>query len=59
MAERFLCAMCDRPEESCQCIRCCAICQNPDGVRLVGDGLWYCYDCREACDYKSEDQVTS
>jgi len=26
-------------------------------VRLTEDGQYYCVDCREACDYKTQDQV--
>jgi hypothetical protein len=55
--DRFLCSQCDQPEEKCQCSKYCALCQNPDGVRLCGDGLMYCPDCREACDYKTEDEI--
>ena len=53
----FICSQCDQPENKCQCGKYCTLCQNPDGVRLVGDGLLYCADCREACDYKTEDEI--
>jgi hypothetical protein len=26
-------------------------------VRLTEDGQYYCPDCREACDYKTQDQA--
>lgn len=58
MAEkRFTCAQCDLPEERCICDKFCALCKNMERVRLVGDGLYYCADCREACDYRTEDEV--
>ena len=52
------CTQCNRPEASCDCPRYCTLCQNPDTVRLCNDGLWYCMDCREACDYKTQDEVS-
>lgn len=55
--EAFKCAQCDLPEDRCQCTKYCCLCQNPDSVRLVGDGLYYCSDCREACDYRTEDEL--
>jgi hypothetical protein len=59
MAEkRFVCAQCDQPEERCECDKYCCLCQNWESVRLVGDGLWYCADCREVCGYLTQDQVT-
>jgi hypothetical protein len=56
-SKEFKCAQCDLPEERCTCQRYCCLCQNMDGVRLVGDGLYYCNDCREACDYRTQDEV--
>jgi hypothetical protein len=55
--KRFLCIQCDLPEERCVCEKYGTLCKNPEGVRLVGDGLYYCRDCREACDYRTEDEV--
>lgn len=51
----FLCAQCDQPESKCQCERFCCLCQSQRNVRLVGDGLYYCVDCREVCDYHTEE----
>ena len=53
----FRCAQCDLPENRCQCQKYCCLCQSMEGVRLVGDGLYYCRDCREACDYRTEDEI--
>ena len=53
----FNCGMCDKPEGQCSCSRYCSLCQNPETVRLVSDGAWYCRECREACDYKTEDET--
>jgi hypothetical protein len=55
--EGFKCAVCDLPEERCNCQKFCCLCQNMETVRLVGDGLYYCQDCREACDYRTEDEL--
>src|SRR5260370_26770115 len=44
------CAQCDLPEERCACERYCTICKGQHNVRLCSDGLYYCPDCREACD---------
>jgi hypothetical protein len=48
--QRVVCAQCDQPEESCTCERYCVICKGQDNIRLCSDGLYYCPDCREACD---------
>jgi hypothetical protein len=45
-----LCVMCDMPEERCSCEKYCTICKGQHNVRLGSDGLYYCPDCREACD---------
>jgi hypothetical protein len=44
------CAMCDMPEERCACEKYCIICKGQHNVRMGADGLYYCPDCREACD---------
>ncbi len=44
------CGQCDLPEERCTCERYCTICKGQHNVRLCSDGLYYCPDCREACD---------
>lgn len=45
-----LCAQCDKPEYQCICEKYCTICKGQNQVRLCMDGLYYCPDCREACD---------
>jgi hypothetical protein len=45
-----VCAQCDLPEERCGCEKYCTICKGQHNVRLCMDGLYYCPDCREACD---------
>ena len=42
--------MCDMPEERCTCEKYCTICKGQHNVRMGADGLYYCPDCREACD---------
>ena len=49
------CLVCNHPEKTCSCIRYCALCQTDYQVRLTEDGQYYCQDCREACDYKTQD----
>jgi hypothetical protein len=45
-----VCAICDKPEAYCKCDRYCTICKGQNDIRLCQDGLYYCPDCREACD---------
>ena len=45
-----VCSMCDMPEARCTCEKYCTICKGQHDVRLGADGLYYCPDCREACD---------
>jgi hypothetical protein len=45
-----VCLQCDKTEEFCNCERYCTICKGQHEVRLCTDGLYYCPDCREACD---------
>jgi len=52
----FKCMMCDKPEDRCNCQKYCGLCQSDYRVRLTEDGQYYCEDCREACDYKTQDQ---
>lgn len=56
-AQEFNCAQCDLPESRCVCEKYCSLCQNQEGVRLVGDGLYYCADCREVCDYRTWEEL--
>ncbi len=44
------CTQCDLPEERCTCEKYCTICKGQHNVRLCMDGLYYCPDCREACE---------
>jgi len=53
----FLCSVCNQPEERCQCDRYCALCHSDYGTRLTEDGQYYCADCREACDYRTQDNI--
>lgn len=54
---RFRCAQCESFEERCECDKYCCLCQAQIGVRLCGDGLYYCEPCRQACDYKTQEDV--
>ena len=45
-----VCAQCDLPEGRCTCERYCTICKGQFNIRLGSDGLYYCPDCREACE---------
>ncbi len=51
----FTCGACDKPEIDCKCDRYCMLCHSPYSIRLCQDGLFYCEDCREACDYRTQD----
>ena len=55
MPGQVVCVQCDKTEEHCACEKYCTICQGQVGVRLCMDGLYYCPDCREACDVSLAD----
>ena len=55
--KEFRCCVCDLPEKDCTCLKYCALCQSDYGLRLTEDGQHYCPDCREACEYKTQEQV--
>ena len=46
----IVCSVCDKAEEYCACEKYCTICKGQYKVRLCADGLYYCPDCREACE---------
>jgi len=50
MATIVVCAQCDKPEHQCTCDKYCSFCQSVEHIRLCDDGMYYCPDCREACD---------
>jgi hypothetical protein len=54
MAEKFRCTLCDQEESRCQCDRYCFMCQGGHDVRLCQDGMYYCLECREACDMQAQ-----
>ena len=54
MAEPFRCGVCDQDEVKCLCDKYCCLCHGGNNVRLCQDGLWYCLDCREACDLMAQ-----
>jgi hypothetical protein len=49
---KVLCAQCDMPEQKCGCDKYCCSCESELNIRLCEEGLYYCADCRQACDYK-------
>jgi hypothetical protein len=51
-----VCSQCDNPESKCNCDKYCCFCQSQQSVRLCVDGLYYCPDCREACDIHVADR---
>ena len=55
--KEFKCLVCNQLEKQCTCIKYCELCQTDYRVRLTEDGQYYCADCREACDYKTQDEV--
>ncbi len=52
MVDRTLCQQCELPEPRCNCDKYCILCQGQYGIRLCDDGLYYCPDCREACEVR-------
>ena len=55
--KEFKCGVCDKPEKQCSCHKYCALCQSDYALRLTEDGQYYCTDCREACDYRTQEQA--
>jgi hypothetical protein len=51
----FICVTCSKLEQQCKCDRFCMLCQSDFQVRLCEDGYYYCKDCRDACDFRSEE----
>ncbi|HKW88765.1 MAG TPA: hypothetical protein VJN21_08410 [Candidatus Acidoferrales bacterium] len=47
---QVLCTQCDKPEGQCSCEKFCVYCQSQHAIRLCEDGMYYCPDCREACE---------
>lgn len=54
MAEKYVCSVCDLEESRCKCERYCYLCQGANDVRLCQDGVYYCLECREACDLQAQ-----
>ena len=50
MPEPTMCMQCGKFESDCTCEKYCTICKGQHAVRLCSDGLYYCPECREACD---------
>jgi len=48
--QQIVCSQCEKTEQYCTCEKYCTICKGQQNVRLCVDGLYYCPDCREACD---------
>jgi hypothetical protein len=59
MAEAYRCMQCELTEEHCRCDRYCNLCMGEYQVRLCFDGLYYCVDCREACDLQAQERSRS
>jgi len=57
MIDQAVCAQCDKAEHDCKCDRYCIYCKGVEGIRLCVDGLYYCPDCREACDVRVVDSL--
>ncbi len=57
LRKEFRCIVCDQAEKHCTCHPYCALCQSDSTLRLCEDGQYYCVDCREACDYRTQDQA--
>lgn len=45
-----VCSQCDKPARNCTCEKYCCHCQSQFNVKMAVDGIYYCPDCREACD---------
>lgn len=51
----YLCTACGLPEYKCQCEKFCILCRSNSNVRLCQDGCFYCGECREICEFTTED----
>ena len=54
VGDRYHCLLCEKEEEQCPCDKYCSLCLGDSDVRLCLDGVYYCHDCREACDYTAQ-----
>ena len=54
MADPYHCGVCNQEEIKCSCDKYCCLCHGGNNVRLCQDGMWYCLDCREACDLMAQ-----
>lgn len=54
MAEAFICSLCDKTEDRCNCDEFCVICQEEHDVRLTKDGTHHCRKCRGVCDLEAQ-----
>lgn len=50
-----VCVQCDKPERECTCEKYCCFCKSQWNVQLCVDGIYYCPDCREACEARIPD----
>jgi len=50
MRSQVVCSICDKTEHDCLCEKYCTNCKGQYNVHLCSDGLYYCPECREACD---------
>jgi len=48
-----ICLQCEKVESQCTCEKYCCFCQSQYNIRLCVDGMYYCPDCREACDVRA------
>jgi hypothetical protein len=56
MAGIYRCLQCEKEEARCDCDKYCGFCEGYSDVRLCADGIYYCKDCRDSCNYKAEDE---
>ncbi|MGH9776017.1 MAG: hypothetical protein ACRD50_13845 [Candidatus Acidiferrales bacterium] len=57
MASRVVCQQCEKPESECECDKYCCFCQGQYDIHLCMDGLYYCPECREACEISLVDEI--
>ena len=50
-----VCIQCEKTEAECTCEKYCSFCQSQFDIHLCMDGIYYCPDCREACDIRRAD----
>lgn len=50
----YRCIVCEKEELRCECHKYCYMCEGSNDLRLCSDGMYYCLECRQACDMEAQ-----